>query len=318
MNQRIKGKVYLAVILAEIFWSLSFIWIKVAFNSYKPITIILFRLIISSVLIFSFGLATKKIKKPTKEGFKNLMLLALFEPFLYFLGESFGLQYVSSTLGAVIIATIPLFTPITAWYFYKEHLHFRNFAGMLISFIGVGIVLLNKDFSIHASTKGLLLLGLAVLSSLGNSVVLKKATTDYNPITVVAFQNGIGAVFFLPLWLLFGMNRFINTPFDLKAMLAIFKLAIVASSLAFVFYAYSFQKLGLIKSSIFVNTIPVFTAIFAHFILGDELSIQKFIGIAFVISGVFLSQINPDWKKFKPIHFSNSNTSNLMDSQEST
>ncbi len=317
MNQGIKGKVYLAVILAEIFWSLSFIWIKVAFSSYKPITIIFFRLVISAILIFSFGLLTKKIKKPTRKGFQNLMLIALFEPFLYFLGESFGLQYVSSTLGAVIIATIPLFTPITAWYFYKEHLHRRNFAGLLISFIGVGIVLFNNDFSIHASTKGLLLLGLAVLSSLGNGVVLKKVTTDYNPVTIVAFQNGIGTIFFLPLWLFFGMNKFMNTPFDLKAMLAIFKLAIIASSLAFIFYTYSLQRLGLIKTSIFINTIPVFTAIFAHFILGEGLTLQKFIGIALVVGGVFISQINPSQKEFRPIYISNNNTS-VKNRKEST
>jgi len=34
--------------------------------------------------------------------------MAFFEPFLYFIGESFGLVYISSTIAAVIVATIPL------------------------------------------------------------------------------------------------------------------------------------------------------------------------------------------------------------------
>ena len=42
-------------------------------------------------------------------------MLAFFEPFFYFLGESFGLTYVSATVCSVLISTIPVFATIGAW-----------------------------------------------------------------------------------------------------------------------------------------------------------------------------------------------------------
>ena len=43
------------------------------------------------------------------------------------MGESFGLLYVSSTVGAIIVATIPLFSPIAASRFHGEKLSVRTF-----------------------------------------------------------------------------------------------------------------------------------------------------------------------------------------------
>ncbi|MDP4185233.1 MAG: DMT family transporter [Bacteroidota bacterium] len=296
-----RGRIYLAVIFSMVCWSFSFVWVKVVYVSYKPITTVLFRLIISSVLLFAFGIICKKLDKPDRKGFLNLMLLAFFEPFLYFMGESFGMQYVSSTLGSVIVSTIPLFTPITAWYLYREKLSIRNFIGLLVSFLGVGIVVLNKDFSLQISTAGFMLMFLAVLSAIGYSAVLKKASYQYNPLTVIAYQNFIGIFYFLPFWLIFDVNDFMHTPFNGNAMWAIFKLAVFASSLAFILYTYAIRHLGINKANIFTNTIPVFTAIFAFFILEEELNLRKLIGISVVIGGLFLSQLKSNQETIEQI-----------------
>ena len=56
-------------------------------------------------------------------------MLALFEPFLYFLGESFGLTYVSATVGSVLISTIPVFATIGAWLIFREKLKANKLCG---------------------------------------------------------------------------------------------------------------------------------------------------------------------------------------------
>ncbi|NQU81742.1 MAG: EamA family transporter [Bacteroidetes bacterium] len=48
--------------------------------------------------------------------------------------------------------------------------------------------------------------------------------------------------------------------------------------------------MGASKANIFANLIPVFTAIFAFFLLKEILPLRKIIGITIVITGVFLSQ----------------------------
>lgn len=286
-----------AALLSMIFWSFSFVWIKIVYEAYGPLTTILFRLIISSGLLLAFTLLTKKLQKIQKGDLKLFLLLAFFEPFLYFMGESYGLLYVSSTVASVIVATIPLFAPLTAWYFYKEKLSSSNLIGLLITFFGVSLVVLDTSFSFTASPLGVSLEFLAVLGALGYSSILKGISHRYNTFTIIAYQNVIGAVLFLPFWFIFEFNDFTQVPFNEKAFGAIVKLAIFASTFAFILFTYAIRIMGINKLNVFINAIPVLVAIIAYFILGDRLDYHQMVGIAIVISGLFLAQIN--WKRKK-------------------
>lgn len=291
-------KIYGAATLAMMCFALSFVWFKVANISYGPLTIVLFRLLISAVILLVYTKLTGKLKIPSKKDFKYLLLLTFFEPFLYFMGESFGLQYLSSTVGAVIIATIPLVAPVAAFLFYRERITVKNILGILISFFGVGLVIFEMGAGLTASPLGVFLQFCAVFAAVGYTVVLHKVSDKLNNISIILMQNIIGSVYFLPFWLIFERNRFLNTPFDRDGFLAIVYLAIFASTFAFIFFTYSVRHLGITKANMFANTIPVFTAVFAWFILGDLLNLQKVIGISVVIAGLFIGQMSLK-KKYK-------------------
>ncbi|MDP3431604.1 MAG: DMT family transporter [Bacteroidota bacterium] len=298
-----KNKAWLpmgAAILSMIFWSFSFVWIKIVYEAYGPLTTILFRLIISTGLLLVFTILSRKLQKIKAGDLKLFILMAFFEPFLYFMGESYGLLYVSSTVASVIVATIPLFSPIAAWYFYKEKLSRTNLYGLFITFMGVSLVVLDSSFNFTASPLGISLEFLAVLGAIGYASVLKGLSHRYNTFTIITYQNMIGVLFFLPFWLGFEMKDFTQIPFHAKAFWAIVKLAIFASTFAFILFTYSVRNMGINKSNIFINIIPVFVAVFAYFILGDELNFHQMIGIAIVISGLFLAQINWKHKKNGP------------------
>jgi drug/metabolite transporter (DMT)-like permease len=288
-----------AALLSMIFWSFSFVWVKIAYLAYGPLTVIFFRLIISVGLLFIFSFFLRRLQKLARKDYGIFILLALFEPFLYFMGESYGLLYVSSTVAAVIVATIPLFAPITAWYFFKERLSLMNIAGLFISFLGVCLVILNNDLSFSASPKGVMLEFMAVFAAIGYSTVLRKLAFRYNTFTIIFFQNFIGIFMFLPFWSIFEAGGFINTPFHWQAFRAIVLLSVFASTFAFILFTYSVRSIGINRSNMFVNLIPVFVAIFAWFILGDQLTVQKFIGISVVICGLFLAQI----RRRRPVVF---------------
>lgn len=288
-----------AAILSMIFWSFSFVWIKIVYEAYGPLTTILFRLLISTALMLVFTLLAKKLQKIQPGDLKMFLLLAFFEPFLYFMGESYGLMYVSSTVASVIVATIPLFAPVAAWYFYKEKLSRTNLYGLLITFFGVSLVVLDTSFNFTASPLGISLEFLAVAGAIGYASVLKGMSHRYNTFTIITYQNMIGAFLFLPFWLGFEMNDFLQVPFHAKAFGAIIKLAIFASTFAFILFTYSIRNMGINKSNTFINVIPVFVAVFAYFILGDQLDFHQMVGIGIVISGLFLAQIN--WKRKKNV-----------------
>jgi drug/metabolite transporter (DMT)-like permease len=50
--------------------------------------------------------------------------------------------------------------------------------------------------------------------------------------------------------------------------------------------------MGITRANVFSNCIPVFTAVFSFMILGEKLTVQNITGMAIVIAGLFMSQIN--------------------------
>jgi drug/metabolite transporter (DMT)-like permease len=282
--------VYGSIILSMLFWSFSFVWVKIVYLVYNPITTVLLRLIISSILLFIIGKGIKKIQPIKKKDRMQLLLLAFFEPFLYFMGESFGLKLVSSTLGAVIVSTIPLFSPVAAYIFYREKIGIMGVIGILISILGVSVIIFNKNLTLIASPTGITLMFLAVASAVGYSVVLKSMAAKYNPITLISYQNLLGIALFTPWFFLFDFQDFIHAKPTPEVWIALLELAVFASSLAFILFTYGIKHIGITKTNIFINAIPIFTAIFAYFVLDEILNFQKMAGIFIVICGLFLSQ----------------------------
>ena len=288
-----RNKDYLAygsALGAAFFWSFSFVWFKIAYLAYKPITVVLFRLIISASLIIIIALMLKRLQKPSPKDFALFCLMAFFEPFIYFLGESYGLMYVSPTTASVIVATIPLLSPVAAWYFFREKVTLKNALGFIFSFAGVALVVLDSSFRFDASPLGVGLEFIAVFGAIAYSIVLRKVVARYNTMTIIAYQNLIGILLFLPIWITVDFNDFLLTPFHPRAFRAIILLALFASTLAFVFFTQSIRQIGVNRSNTFVNLIPVFVAVLSFIILNENLGFQKILGIGIVISGLFMAQ----------------------------
>ena len=279
------------IIVSMVFWAFSFVWVKIAYESFGPISTVFIRLIISSLILFAFLGLSRKLTKINRQDYKLIFLLSFFEPFLYFMGESFGIQLVSSTLAAVIISTIPLFASLFAFLFLKERITPLTIIGIAISFFGVGTMIFENGFELNASLLGILLMFLAVLSTIGYSLTLKKLADKYSPVNIIAYQNFIGIFMFAPFFFTWEYREVVQAEVTRESWLAILQLAIFASSLAFIFFTKALKYLGVAKSNMFINLIPVFTALFAWWLRGDVIDFQKAMGIVIVVTGLFVSQI---------------------------
>jgi drug/metabolite transporter (DMT)-like permease len=275
-----------------LFWGMSFVWTSVLLKYFQPVTIIFIRLVISSLFLFSFSLFFNNWEKVHPKDYWLFFLSAVFNPFLYFLGENYGLKYSSSTIASVIIATIPVFSPLVAYFFFREKLTAVNFAGLFLSFGGIVLMLITKDLSLSIDKKGILFLSEAVLAALIYSVLVRKLTFSYRPLTIIKYQNLIGVFLFLPVFLVFeSRTAFLVKP-NFEIISSFLFLSILASSLSYVFYTKSIQMLGISKANIFSNLIPVFTAIFSFFLLSEQFTLQKLAGMLLVIAGVYISELN--------------------------
>lgn len=276
---------------AVVFWGFSFVWTKQVLEIYRPITVIFLRLNLSVFFLFVLGSLFNKIHKIKKEDRFKMVYIAFFEPFMYFLGENFGLTHVSSTIAAVMIATIPLFSIIVAYFVTNERISFGNFLGILLSVVGVFMVILRKNLEFKADIIGIGLMLLAVFSAVGYSVVVISVTKKYNVYSIIAYQNLIGIVLFAPLFFIFDFNNFMSIAFTWKAWLPLLELAIFASTIAFMFFTFGIKNLGVTKANTLSNLIPIVTAFFSFLVLGDRFNFMNILGIFIVVFGLILSQL---------------------------
>lgn len=277
-------------IISMFFWGMSFVWFKQVFVIYRPITIIFLRLLISGSLLLLFIKFSGKDIKIEKADIKWFMLLAFTQPFCYFMGESFGLSRVSSTVSSVIIATIPLFSPLAAFLAYRDRVSSNTMTGIIISLIGILIMLIKPDLSLNASPSGVGLLFFAVFSAVIYSLVIRRLAGNYSVFSIIAMQNLIGALYFMPFFFVFEFHHFITARPTASALIALFELAFFASTLAYLFYIVSIRDIGIIRANVFSNLIPVFTGVASYFILSEKFTASKIVGMILVMAGVIFSQ----------------------------
>lgn len=289
-----KALIYISSAFAIILWGMSYIWTDKLLELGIPVFYFVFvRILIAGIVLFLLNAAYGRIKRIQRQDLKKFMLLALFEPFIYFVCETYGVELTSPTISAMIIATIPIFSIAAGRIFFKERITGINIAGVVLSLVGIIMVIMKGDIAGKDLVWGIILLLIAVIAEVGHASITKSLSGNYSSQIIVMYQFLIGSVYLLPLFLWKGLDGFNAVVyFSGDVWYPIICLAILCSSLAFSLWVSTIKTLGVAKSSIFSALIPVVTAIIA-WVLGTEMSTLQWGGIAISTFGVILSQYSP-------------------------
>ena len=284
---------YIASIFAITLWGMSYIWTDKLIAQNIPIFYFVFvRILLAGLILFLFNTAYGRIKRIQRQDLMKFMLLALFEPFIYFICETYGLKVTGSpTLSAMVVATIPIFSIGAGIMFFKEKINFINIIGIIFSLVGIVMVAMAKGELGEHFIWGIVLLLIAVIAEVGHASLTKSLAGNYPSQIIVMYQFLIGSIYLFPLFLWKGMDGFNKEVyFSTDVWFPLLCLAILCSSLAFSLWVSTIKNLGVAKSSIFSALIPVAAAIIA-WVLGHEfLNSRQWIGIAVSTAGVILSQ----------------------------
>jgi drug/metabolite transporter (DMT)-like permease len=293
------------VFLAMVFYGISFPATRVALQDYQPISLITIRLAISSLLLMGVNIALYRRRGlPRAADLPKFMLVALFQPLLYFLFETYGLQEVSASISSVLVATIPIFSPLFSRFILHERLFLYPVLGAVLSLTGVALlVLFSESTAVETASftiRGILLLFGAVFSAVLYSIAVKALPTVYSPVTITAVQNTIGLLYFIPLFFLFEAGETLKTVPSRETVISILFLAVFSSSLAFIFLNYGILKLGPVRAIGMTNLIPIVTAIVSFLFFDELFSGLKIAGMVVILSGVVLAQVRRQGKMPPP------------------
>ena len=285
--------IYIASLFAIILWGMSYVWTDQLIAQGIPVFYFVFvRIFLAGIILFLFNTAYARIKRIQMQDIGKFLLLAFFEPFIYFICETFGLKLTGSpTLSAMVIATIPIFSIGAGILFFKEKISAVNIAGIGFTLVGIVMVAMAKGSLGDHFIWGVVLLLIAVIAEVGHASITKSLSGNYSSQIIVMYQFLIGSIYLFPLFIWKGLNGFnMEVYFDGDVWYPIICLAVLCSSLAFSLWVSTIKNLGVAKSSIFSALIPVAAAIIA-WILGHELlDSRQWIGIGVSTLGVILSQ----------------------------
>lgn len=284
---------YIASTFAITLWGMSYIWTDKLIGLGIPIFYFVFvRILLAGLVLFLFNTAYGRIKRIQRQDIPKYLLLAFFEPFIYFICETFGLKLTGSpTLSALVIATIPIFSIGAGMLFFKEKINIVNIIGILFSLVGIVMVAMAKGELGEKFIWGVVLLLIAVIAEVGHASITKSLSGNYSSQIIVMYQFLIGSIYLFPLFLWKGTEGFdVTVYFSPEVWYPLICLAILCSSLAFSLWVSTIKNLGVAKSSIFSALIPVAAAVIA-WVLGHEmLNSRQWIGIGISTVGVILSQ----------------------------
>ncbi len=288
--------IYAGLILAVIFWGFSFVATKMALETIPVFTLIFIRFLLSSVF---FGLVILKRGFPrfSPEGHRLILLTAFFEPVLYFLFETKGLQYTSAPKASLIIATIPLVVLFLASFVLKERAKNAGFFGIVISLFGIWLLITgSRDFSwdFQGALIGDLLIFGAVLSAAIYIICARHLGKKYSSFEITTMQTLYGTIFFtVPfVWELPEVQWSLISG---RSMAALVYLTIFATIAAYLFYNHALTKIPAARAAVFINGIPLVTIFGAWFFLEETLTLVQTGGGFLVLTAIFITSL-PDFK----------------------
>ena len=294
-----KGKnwfYYLLLVSSAALWGSSFIFTKRLLEVADPVVIICSRVMIAGPFFLLLCLLFfRKDMRIARKDLPTLFAFSCFEPFLYFIFETYSLTRCDASVVSIIVATIPIATAFLSIFYFKENFTKLNLFGVFVSFSGIFLMLFPAFMNASVSVSGVLLAFGAVLSSVGYMFFLRKLPEHYNPVVIITYQNLIGLALFTPLMLLLitdhsTLGSQLGALFSPPQLYYLASLAILCSALAFMFYLQGMRHFGVGKANTFTNLIPIVTAILSFFLLQEQFPLYKILGIIIVITGIFLVQ----------------------------
>ena len=291
----------MSVVFAMLCWAGAGIAVKEALVVFSPLTLIVLRFSLAILLMLLVGLLFRGhevlgLQRVEKRDIPLFVLGGLFQPFLYFIFETYTYQsFASPTIAEAMLSTQPIMAPILAFIILREKVTRNNVVGILISTMGMLLLLLvgANNFAL-GNPWGVLLAIVTVSMSVGYTIILRRIPTRYSSLSIVFYVQLVALVLFYAVWGVFDRQSLQDTivplSADLSPVIAVGYLAVFASVTAFILFCYTVRQIGVTRANVFNNVRPVFTALLMWVIFDEQLPIWKWVGIIVIVIGLFISQ----------------------------
>ncbi len=285
---------HLALFAAMLVWGSSFITLKIALTAFSPLELMACRMLVAC-LIFSPALPALLRHVRAQGQWKYILLMVCGEPCLYFIFETYALQYTSAAQAGMITSLLPLCVAAAAYFLLKETTGARTWAGLGLAIAGVLWLSLGgvATESAPAPLLGNVMEMIAMLCATVYTVCARRLSLHYSAMEITGMQVVTGTIFFGLLALLPIAPPRVSLPMDIPAWLPAAMVVYMGTAVTFVgygFYNYGIRRLSASQAAAYCNLMPVVGLALGVTVLDEIITLPQYAASALVVLGVLLSQ----------------------------
>ena len=288
-----KNLAYVLLVLAVFFWAGNFIVGKFAtLFEIPPLTLNVFRWV--SVWLILMPFTYKEIynnlpnikKKWFVISFMGVITISTFNSVVYF-----ALNYTQVINAVLVLAAIPAATIVLSSLMNIEKTNIFQILGLFLSIIGIGSIISNGDIQKIISlsfNKGDLWMIVCVITWALYSTLLKKNKFKFSQFTLIQLMVSAGLLFLIP-QLFYEKSIGLEVNFNKAFFSILFYVVVFPAIAAYYFWQKGIEIIGPNRATMFIQLMPLFSAVMAILIFKEKFELYHFIGATFIVSGIYLS-----------------------------
>ena len=284
---------YLFLVLAALCWSGNFIVGKFAtLFQIPPLSLNVLRWI--SVWLILIPFTYREIYNNLSYikqnwlviSFMGVITISTFNSVVYY-----ALNYTQVVNAVLMLAAIPAATIVLSSIMKIEKTNLFQILGLLLSIIGIGAIISNGDFEKIISlslNKGDVWMLVCVVTWSLYSTLLKKHNFKFSQFTLIQLMVSVGILFLIPQ---FFYENYVGLKinFNISFFLILFYVVVFPAIAAYYCWQKGIEIIGPNRATMFIQLMPLFSAIMAIIIFKEKIELYHFTGAAFIVSGIYLS-----------------------------
>jgi drug/metabolite transporter (DMT)-like permease len=281
-----------AAFVAAVLFGSSVVAVRVAVQEVPPLSLAVLRFGQGGLLLV-FLLVLVGARDLLRVRWRDLPLLILLGAVLFTVFPvtfNAGLRLIEASRGALILATIPIWSALLARVARSERLAPRQVVGVFLSLAGVGLALAERGLGWQGGLGTLAGDGLMLLTALCGAaygVLAQRALARYSAMIVTTYAMVLGTVLLVPAALVEGLVGVLPRLDGQTVALLVF-LGVFGGALGFFLWTFALTRLTPTQVTVYINLNPLVAMVLAAALLAEHLTIIFAAGFGVVLLGVLL------------------------------
>lgn len=273
------------LLLLSAIWGSSFLFLRIASPAFGPIFLIEMRVLSGLLVLLPVFFVMRKYQE-FKLHWKMILLVSLLNMAIPFCFFAYSALNMGAGLLSIMNATVPIFTAMVGFLYFRQRLSQLGFAGLVVGLLGVAILMsesraesgITSDLAIPAALFASILYGIAI-----NLAAHK--LQGVSGITITTGSLFFSSTILLPLAI---RSRPEVIP-EGVIWLSVLSLGIVCTGVGYVLFYRLIAEIGSQRAITTTYLIPLFSIFWGSLFLGETLTVAMFLGGVTVLLGVALT-----------------------------